>query len=304
MNTTTPATNGTSNSANKTGIIAVSAATELEKAACGRIVMWSLQGDMTVSALGAALEAAGSKAIPPEPPSALVALHRAVDAVARALGRLEVHHVSRGEWAIVGKPVEHTGVQRELVYPIDCTAKLVRPEGGGEEYLEITGRGEDQIRAAYEVAKGVLAPSDIGTWLTDKAAKLGAIPLRDRGGVYFVPQPQVWKWERIVKAIKACSKHGVYALPAMKSQDAVEAILSALTADTQAACDKIADDIADGTLGTKALANREKSTAELLDRVSQYETLLGSKLDALRTAIAETQAAVATAAFAAASADA
>ena len=143
----------------------------------------------------------------------------------------------------------------------------------------------------------MLAPSDIGTWLTEKAAKLGAIPLRDRGGVYFVPQPQVWKWELIVRALKRCSKHGVHNIPAMRSQDAVEAIMSALTADTQAACDRIASDISDGELGSKALANRGV-TRELLERVSQYEALLGNKLDALRGAIAETQSAVATAALA------
>ena len=283
------------------GVVAVAAATDADKAACGRIVMWSLHGDMTVAALTLALEASGSKAIAPEAPSALVALHRAVDAVAKALGRLEVHHVARGEWAVVGKPEEQTdadGAQRKLVYGIECTAKLVRPEGGGEEYLEIAGKGEAEIRSAYEVAKSVLAPSDIGTWLTEKAAKLGAIPLRDRGGVYFVPQPQVWKWELIVRALKRCSKHGVHNIPAMRSQDAVEAIMSALTADTQAACDKIASDLSDGELGSKALANREKITRELLDRVSQYEALLGNKLDALRGAIAETQSAVATAALA------
>ena len=302
--TTTPANGSAPAPLIPGGVVAVAAPTEADKAACGRIVMWSMQGDITVDSLTKALEATGSKAIAPEAPSALVALHRAVDAVAKALGRLEVHHVGRGEWAIVGKPEEKDGVQRQLVYPIDCTAKLIRPEGGGEEYLEITGRGEDQIRAAYEVAKGVLAPSDIGTWLTEKAAKLGAIALRDRGGVYFLPQPQVWKWDLIARALKICSKHSVHAIPAMRSQDAVEAIMSALTADTQSACDKIAADIGDGTLGSKALANRQKVAAELLDRVTQYESLLGGKLDELRAAIADTQSAVATAALAAAASDA
>jgi hypothetical protein len=280
-------------------VIAVDAASEMDKRACGRIVMWTMNGDVTVDALTRALASVESKALAPEPPSALVALHRAVDAVAKALGRLEVHHVSRGEWAIVGKPTEQDGVQRQLVYPIDCTAKLVRE--GDTERLEISGKGEDQIRAAYEVAKGVLASSDIGTWLCEKLTKLGAVALRDRGGVYFIPRPQVWKWDLIVKALRACSKHTVHGIPAMRSQDAIDAILSALAADTRTECDKIAADIGDGTLGAKALANREKTTGELLGRLDAYNEILGGRLDELRAAIEETRAAVATAALAAGS---
>jgi hypothetical protein len=289
------------------GLIAINAATDAEKAACGATVWWSLHGDVTVEALTDALLTAESKALPPAPPSPEVALRRAVESVAKVLGHLDVHCVKRGEWAIVGKPTEndaHDGVQRQLVYPVDCTAKLVRPEGGGgEKYLVISGRGEDQIRAAYNAAQGILAPADIGNWLVDKVQALGGIPLKDRGGVYFVSNTQLWKWQRIVKALKACTKHVPGELPTMHSDTAVETIMTALTADTQKVCDKIAADIADGTLGTKALATKKDVAAELLARVAQYETLLGAKLDQLRSAIAETEAAVATAALAASSED-
>jgi len=283
-------------------VIAVDLDAEVNKRACGRITMWSLNGDVTVEALTKALEIVESKALPPEAPSALVALNRAVETVAKAMGHLDKHHLGRGEWAIVGKGETEKGldgVQRKLVYDIECTAKIVRE--GDTERLEIAGKGEDQIRAAYDIAKATLAPADIGTWLCDKLTQLGALALRDRGGVYFVPQPQVWKWDRIIAALKKCSKHVVNIIPAMRSQDAVDAILTSLTADTRAECDKIVADIGDGELGTKALATREKTAADLLARVSQYEELLGTKLDALRAVLDETKNAVAVAALATAS---
>jgi hypothetical protein len=287
----------------KSQIVAIDVKDELASRACGRITMWSLQGDVTRDALAKALEAAGSAAIPPDEPSDLVALHRAVEEVARALGHLDYHRVARGEWAIVGMPHEATSPNggKQLVYGIECRAKLVREND--TERLEIAGRGEDQIRAAFEVAKGILAPSDIGTWLCEKLSKLDAVPMRDRGGVYFVPQPLVHKWEHIIAALKACSKHHIHTIPAMRTADAIDAVLAAVTSDTQAACEKIAEEINDNKVGPRALENRRKLTAELLERVQRYEALVGRKLEDLRNVIGETEAAVATAALASIGAD-
>lgn len=301
MNTTSvPANDPTPIVRPNVSVIAVAATDEVEKRACGRITMWSLSGDVTVDALAAALKANGSKAIPPEAPSGLVALHRAVDAVAKSLGRLDVHHKGRGEWAIVSKPTEADVLGKPtLLYAIECNAKIVRE--GDTEHLEISGQGEEQIRAAYNVAKGVLAPSDIGTWLCDKLVRLGGIALRDSGGVYFLPKQSTPTWDRLRAGLTACSKHRVHTIPAMRSEDAIDAILSAVVADTQAACAKIASDIADGDLGDRGLKNREKLTAELVERLAMYENLLGKRLDGLRAAIDETNMAIATAKLAAAS---
>jgi len=298
MNATTVSTPAKPSLSTGGTVIAIDPQNEIDKRACGRIVMWSNQGDVTSSALAAALIAATSHALPPEEPSALVALHRAVDAVAKTLGHLDVHHKARGSWAIVSKPTEvEVDGKKTLQYPIACEAKVERDKAGVET-LTIEGQGAEQIRAAYEVARHTLAPSDIGTWLCDKLTALKAVALRDRGGVYFLPQFSVDKWNKIVKALQACSKHRVHVIPAMRSSDAAEAILASLTDATRQACNKIADDIADGDMGERALANREKETASLLERVAAYEGLLGGKLDELRAVIDETRAAVATAALA------
>lgn len=274
---------------------------EVDKRACGRITMWSLNGDITVESLTAALKNAGSVAIPPEEPSALVALNRAVQAGAKSLGHLDVHHKGRGEWVIVGKGVETADAEgkKSLSYPISCTAKVTRDPQTSVETLEINGEGADKIRGAYEIAKHTLAPADIGTWLCEKLTALKAIPLRDRGGIYFVPQPVVVKWQKIQSALTACSAHHVHTIPALKSKEAIQAILSALTSDTRAACGKIAGDVAAGELGNKALDKRQREVDELLDRVAAYEGIVGQSLGELRDAIDETKRAIAVAVLAA-----
>jgi hypothetical protein len=289
---------------------------ELDKNACGRITMWSLNGDVTVEALAKALKDAGSPAIPPEAPTAIVALHRAVDVVAKA-SKAKTHQIRRGHWAIVNKgavvtsedeapadpvdpnaptlpaPPDSRPGDRKLVYNVEAIARV---EG---DNLVVEGEGEALIRAAFDAAKATLAPTDVGNWLCDKLTALGAVPLRDRGGVYFIPRDVVQKWEKIVVALKACSGHVVHKIPALRSADAVEAILAAVTADTRAACDKITGEIADGSVGKRALASREEQTAELLARVERYERLLGQRLDDLRGVMAETGKAIAVAILAA-----
>jgi hypothetical protein len=263
---------------------------EMDKRACGRITFWDLSGDVDLDRL---TQAVGNIVKLPESPTPKVCVHRAVDECARR-HNLEVRHRGAAMWDIVGTPVEEN---RQLVYPIETSARLMtKADGIGEEVgVSATGQYSSEVLADYSKARGVLATTDIGNWLCDTLTKLGGIPLRDRGGVYFVPQDRVEAWERVVAAIKACSMHKVHVIPAMRSQDAVEAILAAITADTRKACETIVEEIGDGELGKRALETRENQTADLLDRLDRYEGLLGTKLDELRAAIDETRQAVAVA---------
>lgn len=268
---------------NTAAIIAIDDA-EINKRSCGRITMWDLSGDVDLGRLAAAL---GDVVAHPDEPSPKVALHRAVDDVAR-LNRLEVRNRGAGEWVIVDEP-EQDGDR--LIYPVACSAHLANDT----EVVVRGPRASLDVQGAYDRARASLATTDVGNWLCDTLTKLGGIGLRDRGGVYFVPQDRVDIWERVVAALKTCSSHRVHTIPAMRSQDAVEAILTALTADTKAACDAMVEDIGSSTLGKRALETRENQTADLLARVDRYEGLLGTQLDELRDAIDKTRQAVAVA---------
>jgi hypothetical protein len=264
---------------------------EISAKACGSIVFWSLNGTVSRSRLVAALDAEGvGFAKAPEEPSATVALHRAVETVSRDVGG-EAHTTKRGHWHIVGKPHEQSSATGEqIVYDVRASAQVVK-DGG----IETAGEGAWKIREAYEAALGVITPQDISGWLCKRLDKLGAVALRESGGFYFVPQDVVPKWEQIKRAVQAASSHKVHGVPALRSKDAVDAILTAIATDTHAECDRIAVDIANPELGRRAIESRERRTAELLDRLARYEALLGVRLDALRDATKSTRAAVATA---------
>lgn len=266
----------------------------------GRIVWWSLEGDVTRASLVAALAAVQSAAVPPDEPSAVVAVHRAAEAVARG-HKGSARQVRRGKWAICNKAVAVDG---------DANAGTAKLTADVTALAEVTGENlttegdavvASEIRAAFDAAKAALAPTDIGGWLCDKLEGLGAVPLRDRGGVYFLPVDTVAKFDKVNAAIKACSQHKVHVVPAMRSTDAVDAVLSAIESDTLAACEAISEEVREGKLGPRGLGSREAKAAELLARAARYEKLLGVRLDGLRAAVAEVEGAVATARIALAS---
>ena len=248
----------------------------------GAICFWTMSGTIRHERLVDALSEAGSAFKAPDEPSNVVALHRAVNEVARVTGG-EAHQRKRGSWAIVGKVRE---AENELRYPVQITASL---EG------DTIVTDSQQVRDAFDVARYQIAPQDISSWLCKCLDKLGAVSLRDSGGFYFVPNDKTADWARVTTAIKHASSHTIHSVPAMRSAEAVDAILGAITSATQAACDKISTDIQGEGLGRRALETRQRETAEILARVEKYEELLGLKLDALREATANVRAGVATA---------
>jgi hypothetical protein len=275
----------------------------IDKASLGRIVFWSLAGYVVLDSLTAALLAEGSTAIPPEEVTAKVALHRAVETVAGTLKGHEALMRKRGDWAIVRKPTEKMadGGGKEIAYPIVATAKI----DNGALVVETT-EGPDlraQLEATFAASKQVLAPADIGHWLCAKLRALDAVSLRDSGGFYFLPADRCEKWDKLVAGVRKASSHALHAIPAMRTQDAVDAILAAVTTETLAECEAIAKDIAVSGLGKRALETREASLAGSLEKLGRYESLLGARLDGLRDAIDKATASVAVAKMALAAED-
>lgn len=258
---------------------------DLHAKACGKITFWTLKGDAALDPLVAALDDLAPWAVAPDAPSPQVALHRAVVAVAReTLG--EVQSIRRGLWSIVGKPREE---QDTIVYDVRMTARL----GGADLVLE--GPGSERIREQFELAKASLSPADVSAYFTRRLEKLGAVALRESGGFYFVPRDVSDRWDGMAEAVRRTTGHTIHAIPALRSKDAIDTILGAITQATETACEQIAGDVASDTLGRRALETRQKETQELLDRVARYEGLLGMKLDQLREATQGVRAAIATA---------
>lgn len=199
----------------------------------------------------------------------------------------------RGAWALVEEFVaEHeTTGKKKLTHVQRGTVRLdarYKPE-----FEDVPAEIAQVVEANYGRELDVLSASDISAWLVQMVAKLSATSLRERGGVYFIPQPYVAAWERLVKAVRACSAHKMYSAPAMRSDDVVEAVLDSITEEAQLECAALEKELTtedDGEgLGVRALKTRADRAQRMARKVGDYEQLFSVKLDALRARLEDLQ---------------
>ena len=240
----------------------------------------------------------------PAPPKDEVALGRAVNAQG-GKRRLVRPLARRGAWAIVDETVVEG---QPPTYRTLMTVRMLQGEPNGSrvdatdvEYMDL----RLAIEGSYKTHRLMLAHSDVSAWLIDIAYKLGAVSLRESGGVYFIPRDNTSIWMKVAAALDAAGS-SVFTIPAMKTAEAVAAITDAITAEAVALTQKMEDELmatGDDALGKRALGTRVQAAMELLSKLSTYETLIGKQLE-VRQRVELLSANVTAAAMTAASAEA
>ncbi len=283
------------------------AVTDAKSGQAGAIVLWRLQGELDLSKLRRAWdEAKLPEALLPEYPSAAVALRRACrEQEGKAC---VVHGLKDGGFAVVDvKSVEDA--DQPLDFTVGLTVKLTNgPDGKSPRAWslsktsapytpELTFNHPANPRAG-EIAKSFLEnlqrieAEDTGLWLAHLVkTRVMAIPLRDTGGTYFVPQETLAEWQAIATATKAASGTFFAEIPAMQSSKAVDAILDALTREAAAQLALVEAELQKALasekqgMGSRAVVTRLRACAAMEDKLETYEALLDVRLDQVRERI-------------------
>lgn len=271
-------------------------------AIAGLVTYWRLSGPVTLSQLRTAWEKQGlDVALLPKPPGSTVALGRAVYEQ-QSKHRLVRPLATRGSWAIVNETV----TDDESTYATILTVKHDVHGPVMNSPLSAVGITTVDIHAAilraYARHNNELAPEDISAWLIKLAHTQNALALRDTGGIYFIPRTGTEFWRRANLALEEVSAHKVLKIPAMKNDEAVSAILEALSVEANNTITAFERDIlktGDEALGERALETRQKECETLLRKVESYETLLGISLGKITGAIGVLQANIVAAALSA-----
>lgn len=251
----------------------------------GAIVWWRLSGRVDYDTFIAAWQTAGlALDDAPSSCSATTALRRACEDLRQK--RMLVRPLGRdGGFAIVSERV--VGGTESLKHDVLATITLDgvgRPkvESGPAASLIQFRTIEDAIKASFDVHMTALDSADFSSWLTRLMPKLDAVGLRDQGGVYFVPSYAVAKVAAAVTVLRAVTNHVVNRVPAMRSDDAVNAILDAVMQEAQAEATHLEEALEAGKLGERGLENRVLRCNAMDEKVTRYEALLGRKLEGLR----------------------
>jgi hypothetical protein len=244
----------------------------------GAITMWSMSGPTDVRTLQAAWAARGlDDGLLPALPSPTAALALAVRDVC------EGRHFPRrlpggGGWVVV----EEKGQRSDVSWHADAVVTL-----------DVVGRPEisppghpiaDALQAAFDARVSTLTTSVMGGWMAGVlGSECAAQAVRPNGGVYFVPAHSMPLWRTMAAAIHEATDHQVTFVPAMRCEDAIESVLAALTAETEAEAASLSADVCSGDLGARALRTRSAKANALADKLEIYEGVLDRSLAGLRT---------------------
>lgn len=242
----------------------------------GAIVWWRLSGAVLIDELEDAWDEAGLEvASLPQPPIGIAALRRAV--LEQQTARRLVRRLGDGSgYAVVNEKADG----KELDYSVSVRFTL---DAIGQLEHEGTAPQEliDTVRASYRAHQAELSPSDVGTFLVKQVEACDGVRLRDTGGIYFVPNGAMAAWQALSTAMKAASAHQLFEVPALRSEDAVEAVLDAITQEAQQEAATIAQEMQEQDLGARALDNRAERAKAMRTKVQRYEGLLGRSLETL-----------------------
>lgn len=266
----------------------------------GASVWWRLKGDFHRGALRHFLveEGLDSEEWLPKEPKEERCFSRAV----KALYKDKHHNVESlpdgGGYAVVKKTKSKTSVDHDTEFTLKLENGSV--VAGGDGFAPV-GELLDTTEKTNYFRTRVIS-DDVSAWLIDCAERLGAVSLRERGGIYFIPNKSLVIWRKLVSALVKASNgaHTVYSLSTLHEDDAVAAILDALTAEAEEFFSSCSEKIEKGTIGGKrAISNRRDDADKLLAKIKSYEKLLGKSLETLTEACAETELELAAALLAA-----
>jgi len=182
---------------------------------------------------------------------------------------------------------------------VDMVGKITFDPDGHDAGNLVLAAKQEEIRASYTKHVSALSAGDISSWLVDLAYRVKAVSLRDTGGIYFVPSPALVQWHTIMGVIRAVSGHQMFEVPALKSDEAVDAILDAVTTEAKEEIAKLEAALASDTMGARGLSNRSDRAKTMLDKLKSYEALLGKGAANINERLEELQVELATAALAA-----
>lgn len=252
----------------------------------GAIVWWELSGAVDLDDFVEVLQARGfpEKDFPSAPGVEAIA-QRALQGAVKTKRQLVRPLRERGRWDLIEESVGTDAAESvELGY-----TPLLRVEALDDGQIRVTPRdpttGEalaEIVRASIRFHEKTLTAADISLWLLAAARRLDAVSLRERGGFYFIPAPQLPAWMAARDALRDVSAHQIREMPAMRTEEAVEAVLSGLRTE---ACAKMAafEEYLKGDVSTRGLNAAERDLGFLAEKVSRYSELLGVSLTDLST---------------------
>jgi hypothetical protein len=278
----------------------------------GAVTFWSLTDRIDLKVLKEGFAAVGMEGCVPEERSALSALKAALVKVAgdrnRLIRELPVPELPANAPAdekrakrVRGYTVVDEAVKGEREMPDGSKTTILEYE---ESYCVALVAGDvivfdrespeaEAVKAAYDEERNIVTEAAVSRAMVRVLDKLSATTLRPTGGVYYIPDANLYKWEKVAEAVRAAVKAGgdgtadVYLIRTNLDDDAVKAVAAAMAREIETEASALEADL--GEAGKRALETRAARAVALTKKVEFYETTLGTVIDKAKVAKAEAE---------------
>tara|TARA_R110000824_G_scaffold237484_3_gene426248 strand:- start:13 stop:849 length:837 start_codon:yes stop_codon:yes gene_type:complete len=249
----------------------------------GATVFWSLKNGTSREKLKEGFESIGRPELLPSVENDGPALRRAIrncfpsrgDSLIRPLkGVAGFAVIEEREETDPSGQVELTHRQ-ELCIAISGTTTLANPP----DHVLV-----DRIKEEYLKEKQKIPASKLGSVLVDACKGLSGIPLRPRGGMYWLPEDVLGKWEEVVSVVEAAdSGNRCWRMKTTTDQETVDAVCDSLVIEVEKQLEGVMEALTseESILGKRALKTKSNTALELKELVAQYEGILSRTLSDL-----------------------
>lgn len=197
-----------------------------------------------------------------------------------------VDEKSQAAFAVVNQAVDtaHLNVdfQKETTVILDKENKSIRIDGFNSDEIKNKFENILQTYSADQFRNVILR------YLSRDAA---AVSIRDRGGVYFVPETHKDQLQKLVNFFELFPECAIEIIPIADMAQAKKSMWRALVGEVEYEMEILREEIGkmDPSTSDKVIQRRVEKVKELSDKVSMYESLLQGTADTLNTSLKDIQ---------------
>ena len=247
----------------------------------GTTVFWSLVDGTSISELREGFETLGRGDLLPETQNDSQALRRALSKnfpskskIVRPLSGVTGFAIVDEQETINSAGVRKLVHQEELRIALSGTTMISNPP----DHVRL-----DAIKADYLYEKQRVTATKLGGILIKACNQLSGIPLRPRGGMYWIPNSKTAEWEQIVSVVETANpKNTVYKMKTTTDGETVDAVCDSLITEVEKQLDTLSESLLSEDLGKRALNTKRNTATDLKDLVTEYEGILGKTLTKLQ----------------------
>lgn len=163
------------------------------------------------------------------------------------------------------------------------------------------------IRETFDAMRRTLSAASVGTMLAAVIEKTGGVPLRDRGGTYWLPDEHRVRWELFAKLVEAASipvpngKPGgkdftskVYGLHIIADEGMIECVGDQMVKSIVGRLEEYKADLMNDKVRSATVKDRCKRVGELRAQANNFSAAFSRSLEGIQGKFAEVEALLAT----------